>query len=126
MPRLAQGLVTLDGDALTVVSMTVEAPQAEIANMTSLTDSLKFKRLIRTGDYTTPGRISMELFSAEDPAAKSGYSGPAVFSASSTPTLTITKHVIVDSVSLDARIGDVYRSRMTMTVTDYTDDNGPM
>jgi hypothetical protein len=126
MARLAQGAFKFDNQSYEVVSLTVEAPEPEIVDMTSVDDAIKVKRMVRTGDYRSPGRISLDAFSASDPKTLVGHSGVAVFSTNDTPSVSITRHVIVDSVSTDAKIGDVYRARITMMPTDHTSDAGAM
>lgn len=126
MASLAQGTFKLDNTTLEVVSMSVEAPQPEIVDMTGGGDSVKSKVMVRTGAYISPGRVSIDGFGFADPMTLAGFSGQAVFTTSNTPAVTITRWVIVDSVSVDAKIGDVYRYRITMTPTDFTQDQGSM
>lgn len=105
------------GTTYTVTSVTVDAPQPEIVNMTAVNDPVGTIRMVPTGAYSSPGRISVEGFGFSDPKDLIGVIGSAVFS---TPGGSVTRNAICDSATVDAQVGQVLRIRMTLMPTDYT------
>lgn len=109
---------TFKGSAYTVTSVTVEAPTPEIANLTGFNTPVGKFDLAKTGDYTSPGSISIEGFGFQDPKVYvDNDPADAVFS---TPKGNITRRCFVQSASVTGRVGDVLRISMTLTPTDYT------
>ena len=119
-PTLAnQSSFSFSGVTYTVTSVSVEAPSPEIVNMTSPTDAAGKMMMVKTGDYTSPGRISVEGFGANDPMGLVNLTGMAVFS---TPLGAISRYCILDSARTEGRVGDVLRVSFTLTPTDFTDE----
>lgn len=110
-----QSTFTFKGSVYTVTSVSVEAPQPEIVNMTGLLDGPKVMCMVRTGAYTSPGRISVEGFGFYDPKNLVGQFGDVSFA---TPSGTVGQFCILDSASAEARVGDVLRVSMTFMPTD--------
>ena len=110
-----QSKFTFGGNVYTVTSVSVEAPQPEIVNMTAVTDGAKVVRMVYTGDYTSPGRISVQGFGFYDPKDLIGLADNASFE---TPSGTVSRFCILDSASTEARVGDVLRVSMTFMPTD--------
>lgn len=113
-----QSTLTFNGTTYTVTSVSVEAPTPEIANLTGFNTPVGKFGLAKTGDYTAPGRISIEGFGFDDPKAfVDNDPADAVFA---TPKGTITRRCFVQSASVTGRVGDVLRISVTLTPTDYT------
>lgn len=110
-----QSKFTFKSGVYTVTSVSVEAPQPEIVNMTGVSDGPKVMRMVRTGDYTSPGRISVQGFGFYDPKNLVGEFGNVSFE---TPSGTVGRFCILDSASTEARVGDVLRVSMTFMPTD--------
>lgn len=102
--------------AYTVTSVIVESPQPEIVNMTAMSDSVQKVRMVKTGAYTSPGRISLEGFGTDDPKDLVGKAGDAVFSMAGGGA--ISRFCIVDSARLEGKVGDVFRVSITLMPTD--------
>lgn len=117
---LAQKSVfSFKGTPYTVTSVSVEAPQPEVVNMTSIGDTVRCLIMVPTGDLTSPGSINVECLGFDDPSTMVGLMGQAIFS---TTQRTITHTAICSSASVDARTGDVLRVRFTLTPTDYVEE----
>jgi len=112
-----QSSFTFGGVTYTVTSVSVESPGVEIVNMTSSSDGPGKMMMVKTGDYTSPGRISVEGFGANDPKGLVNLTGDAVFD---TPRGVISRYCILDSARTEGKVGDVLRVSFTLTPTDYT------
>lgn len=112
-----QSAFTFGGAAYTATSVAVEAPTPEIVNMTAVGDGVGTIKMVPTGAYTSPGRINVECLGFADPISLVGSTGDAVLSTSGT---TITKRVVCESASVEARVGDLLRLRFSLMPTDYT------
>lgn len=118
MPTLAnRSSFSFRGSAYTATSVSVDAATPEIVNMTAVGDPVGAMKMVPTGAYTSPGRISVECLGFADPIGLVGTTGDAVLSTSGT---TITKRVVCESASVEARVGDLLRLRFSLMPTDYT------
>lgn len=104
------------GATYTVTSVSVEGPQPEIVNMSAKGGPVGQMKMVWTGSYTSPGRVTIDAFGFTDPLTLIGEQGNAVFT---TPAGSITRNAICDSASVDAQVGQVLRVRMTFMPTDY-------
>lgn len=84
--------------------------------MTAQADDIGVVRMVKTGDYTSPGRISLEGFGQYDPKSLVGTAGDAVFVMAGGST--ISRFCIVDSARLEGKVGDVFRVSITLMPTD--------
>lgn len=107
---------TFNGEVFTATSVSVEAPTAEIVDMTPPTAPLGFRVLVPTGDATSTGKIDVEGFGFADPKAYVAVVGQAVFS---TPAGSISRQVVCDSASVTGQVGDLFRFRISFIPTDY-------
>ena len=105
------------GTTYFATSVSVEAPQPEIVDMTSFSDPATSIVMVPTGAYTSPGRISVECWGFQDPKSLVGVVGQAQFI---TRLATITRNVVCDSASTEGQVGSLLRLRFTLMPTDYT------
>jgi len=102
-----------------VTKVTVEAPTAEIADVTGLYDSTKTVVRVPTGAWTG-GSITVDFFFLSNGSmsidSMIGKIGQMTFSASG---YNISRNVIVESVSSGGSVGDVFRGTMKFVPTDW-------
>lgn len=112
-----QSSFTFNGSTYMVTSVIVESPQPEIVNMTSQADGASIMRMVKTGAYTSPGRISLEGFGKDDPKSLvDSPGGQAVFSMAGGGQ--ISRYCIIDSARVEGKVGDVFRVSITLMPTD--------
>lgn len=118
MALSAQGSTfTFRGAVFTATSVTVEAPDAEIVDMTPATAPNGFRVLVPTGDLGgSTGRIEVEGIGFDDPYFYVAQVGLVQFA---TPYGTISRQVVCDSCSVSAQVGDFFRFRISFVPTDY-------
>jgi hypothetical protein len=104
------------GATYDVTSVSVEAPTAEIVDMTPNNAPVQQKLLVATGAYTDTGSIDVEAFGFTDPKNLIGVAGQAVFA---TPLGTVTRIVICESASAEGRVGELLRLRFKLKPTDF-------
>lgn len=105
---------SFNGTTYTATAVTIEGPQPEIVNMTSRADAVGAMVMVPTGAYTAPGRISVDALGFSTPGL--GVIGNATFS---TPGGSFTRRVVVESASVEGRVGDLLRIRFSLMYTDY-------
>jgi hypothetical protein len=110
-----QSTFRFQGNVYTVTSVAIEAPQPEIVNMTAYNDGVQIMRMVKTGAFTSPGKISVEGFGLYDPKNLVGQFGQVSFV---TPVGSVARFCILDSASTDAKVSDVLRVSMTFMPTD--------
>jgi hypothetical protein len=102
-----------------VTKVTVEAPQAEIADVTGLYDSTTTVVRVPTGAWTG-GSITVDFLVLSNGSmnidSMIGKRGQMTFSASG---YSISRNVIVKSVSSEGSVGDVFRGTRRFIPTDY-------
>jgi hypothetical protein len=109
---LASGTFLFNGVAYSATSVQVEAPTAEIVNMTAATMRPGRAEMVPSGDITSPGRVTVEAISSTDPASLVGTRGRLLFTG-------VSRNAICETASLEARTADLFRVRMTFIPTDY-------
>jgi hypothetical protein len=108
---------TFKGVVFTATSVSVEAPEAEIVDMTPVTANIGFRVLVPTGDLGgSTGKIDVEGFGFDDPYFYVAQVGQIRFA---TRLGTITRQVVCDSCSVTGRVGDLLRFRISFVPTDY-------
>lgn len=108
---------TFNGSEYLATSVTVEAPQPEIVNMTAHDAPGKNVVMVATGAYTSPGSIEVEAFGMMDPVSLIGVNGQATFK---TPSGSVTRQCVCSAASVSGQVGDLLRVRFSLTPTDYT------
>lgn len=120
MPALSAQGSTFQFGTVTylVTSVSVDSAQPEVVNMTTPHDPKATVKMVYTGDYLSSGRISVEGFGVNNPIKLVGSTAVAQFLY---PGGTVTCNAICDSVTFDAKVGDLLRFRMTLIPTDYVE-----
>ena len=102
-----------------VTKVSVEAPQAEITDVTGLYDTTKSMIRVPTG-ATTGGSIAVEFIVLSTGSMNIdtmiGKTGTLAFN---TTGYSLSKNVIVESASSGASVGDIFRGTMRFIPTDY-------
>lgn len=109
---------TFQGVSAIVVGLSVETPKAEVVDMTSRLDPIGANVLVPTG-ATSPGAINVDYIHAlggVDPQALIGARGMVVFGS---PGYSISRNVILESATTEAKAGDVVRGSIRFVMTDY-------
>jgi len=102
-----------------VTGVSVEAPEARMVDMTPPTALASTSIMVPTGEYTG-GRISVDYirYSGQtDPKALVGGVGSASFSS---PTYSVSKQVVLQGTSEEARFGELVRGTLNFAWTDYS------
>jgi hypothetical protein len=103
-----------------VTSISVNLPQAEVVDMTSPLDPLGYRVMVPTGDVSG-GSIDVEYIASANGGQADRYIGdygPLTFS---TPSMQITKQVVLSGAGVDARVGDLVRGTLRFVLTDYAE-----
>lgn len=107
---------TFAGFSASVTGISVETPSAEIVNMSSVGDSAASQVLVPTralvGGSITVGFLS----SSFDPQVLVGARSALVFTSSG---YSVSRNVILESASIDVRLGEVIRGSLKFRMTDY-------
>ncbi len=110
---------TFCGVRATVTRVSVEAPTAEIVDMTAHNAPANQIVLVPTGVYTG-GTIDIDYIASAggvDPATAVGKTGPAVFTGVG---YGVTKKVVCESANKDAAVGQIVSGSMRFRITDHT------
>ncbi len=109
---------TFQGVSAIVVGLSVETPKAEIVDMTGRLDPVGATVLVPTGAQSR-GAISVDYIHAPggvDPQALIGARGEVAFGS---PGFSLTRNVILESATAEARAGDLVRGSIRFVMTDY-------
>ena len=102
-----------------IVGISVESPQAEVVDMTKVGDPVGYSVQAPTGAWTG-GSVSVDYLKrdgAGDPSSLVRSYGTLTFSS---PKHSISKTVVCESASEEARVGDLVRGTINFRLTDYT------
>jgi hypothetical protein len=101
-----------------VTGLQVEHPTAETVNMTGRSDAVGTFRLVPTGEKKG-GSITVDFMhnGTFDVAALIGTYGSLTFSSTA---YSVSKSVICETASMEARTGEVVRGTLKFLMTDYT------
>lgn len=115
-PQVAQGATfAFPGISGKPTRVSVESQVPEIVNMTSMSHGVAMNVLVPTG-AKTGGSVTVEFFASGDPTASVGTVGRIQFSA---PGLSVSRQVILESVSVSAQAGDVVKGTAKFLFTDH-------
>jgi hypothetical protein len=112
----------ITGLAGSVVSISVEEAQGEVVDMTSSTDYIGTRRLVSTGDITTPPKVSIEYFrSAENmtvhpPTYMSGIPDGILSIGHGGSGVGVSRQASVESASTEMAVGDFVRGKITFVI----------
>lgn len=96
-----------------VTGISVEAQQPEIVDMTGGSDPLGANVMVPTGDYR-PGTITVDFLMESVP--NTGTTGQLLFTSTA---YAIVRNVVLESVQVEARVGEFVRGTMKFVMTDY-------
>jgi len=102
-----------------VTGVSVDTPEAQMVDMTPPTASANTRIMVPTGELTG-GTMSVDYirYSGQtDPVTLLGGVGSASFSS---PAYSVSKQVVLQSASEEARLGDVIRGTLSFAWTDYS------
>lgn len=115
----AQGATfTFNGAVAIITGLSINAPKAEIVDMTGINDAANLTVMVPTG-AVGPGNVTVDyvhIAGGIDPQAVIGVRGPLVFGS---PGYSVTRNVILESASTEVRSGDVVRGSLNFVMTDY-------
>jgi hypothetical protein len=109
---------TFNGVVATVVGIQVETPVAEIVDMTPHNAPAGQNILMPTGHWTG-GSITVDYLVAAggiDPQDIVRTVGPLSLAG---PSFSVTRNVILEKASVEARVGDAVRGTLTFLMTDH-------
>ena len=98
--------------------VSIEAPEAEMTDMTSPGDLLGANVMVPTGD-TSGGSMSVDFVATAgflNPQAIVGERGLLTLSS---PQYAVSRNVVLQGASVDSRVGDIVRGTMKFAITDY-------
>lgn len=116
----AQGATfTFAGFRAIVTGISVETPTAEVTDMTSAVAPLGTQTIVPTGDWSG-GSVSVDYIhagsAATDPQTLVRRRGQLSFSSQN---YSVSRNVILETATTEARAGDIVRGTLRFRVTDY-------
>jgi len=119
---------TFPGFTAHYTSISVEEPEAEVVDMTKAGDPLGKRRMVPTGDVTSPARIRVDyirLANTAKPMALTGVGGvnggqAVVLSFSHSTAGNFTTKGILQSASSEFASGDLMRGSLTFVIDSST------
>ena len=106
------------GNTYAATAVSVDAPTAEVVNMTGPSDAKDAVFVVPTGGVTAPGRIAVEAFGFANPKDLIGKLGQATFT---TPRGSFTHQAVCESAAIEGRVADLLRIRFSLLMTSYTE-----
>ena len=103
---------TFTGD---VTDLAVETPSAVLANMSGIGSGSAAQLLVWTGELAG-GTITVGFMSSMDPQPFVGVRGPVTFTSEG---YSVSRNVILESASVDVRVGEPSRGSLKFRITDY-------
>lgn len=115
---------TFPGFTAHYTSISVEEPQAEIVDMTSFGDAVGTKKMVPTGDITSPGRIRVDyirLAGTTAPLAMTGKTGinageAVTLSFSHSTASNFTTKGVLESASSEIAVGEFIRGSLSFVI----------
>ena len=117
---------TFCGVNATITRLSVEAPQAEIVDMTPSSWPVGQPPVLVPTGAQTGGSIDIDFLASRsgvDPSTLVGKVGVAQFSSSS---MTVSQRAVCESASRSAALGDLVRGSMKLRPTGYTGQTDSM
>jgi len=111
------GTFTFGSFAGAITGISVQTPEAEVVDMTGATAAAGQAVLVPTGDWTG-GSVSVDYIktSSTDPQTLVKQVGQLTFSSAG---FSVTRRAILQSASMEARVGAVVTGTLNFVVTDY-------
>jgi hypothetical protein len=113
------GTFTFQGFSAAVTGISVETPTAEVVDMTPMTASASQMVMVPTGAWSG-GTISVDYIRVSqtvDPQTLVSKCDQLTFSSSG---FSVSRRVVLQSASTEARVGDLVRGSLRFVLTDYT------
>lgn len=109
---------TYSGFSGYVTGIAVEEPSAEIVDMTGINHPVGTLLRVPTGEKKG-GAITLDFLhnGTLNPATLIGTHGTLTFSSSA---YSVSRSVIVETASMEARVGEIVRGTIKFVLTDYT------
>jgi hypothetical protein len=115
----SQGMTfTFPGFSAHYTSISVEEPEAEVVDMTKIDDPIKTRRMVATGDVTSPATVRVDyirLAGTLAPLTISGRSGQLVISH---PNVSVSKKAVLQSATSEISVGDLLRGSLNFVIDD--------
>jgi hypothetical protein len=120
---------TFPGFTAHYTSISVEEPEAEVVDMTTIDDPLGRRRMIPTGDVTAPATIRVDYIRLPTTTAKPlGFTGKLGLNGGQTVVLSFahatagnfTAKAAVVSASTEIAVGDIIRGTLNFVVDSST------
>lgn len=103
-----------------ITDVSVETPTAEVVDMTAIDDAAATMRMVPTGSWSG-GSITVGYLhtagASDDPHDVVRQYGTLSFASAG---YTVTRNVLLESATTEARTGDIVRGTLKFRLTDYT------
>ena len=109
---------TFPGFTAHYTSISVQEPEAEVVDMTRISDPVRTRRMVATGDVTSPATVRVDyirLANTPAPLTISGLSGQLVISH---PNVSVSKKAVLQSATSEIAVGDVLRGTLNFVIDD--------
>ena len=109
---------TFPGFTALCTSISVQEPEAEVVDMTRINDPVRTRRMVATGDVTSPATVRVDyirLANTPAPLTISGLSGQLVISH---PNVSVSKKAVLQSATSEIAVGDVLRGTLNFVIDD--------
>jgi hypothetical protein len=107
---------SFNGIRATITGISVEMPTAEVADMTGAGDSAGQMVIVPTGAWSG-GTITVDFLAINgDPQAYVKQTGQLTFASAG---YSVSRRVLLESASVDARAGELVRGSLRFRMTDY-------
>jgi hypothetical protein len=98
-----------------VSGISVEAPTAEVADMTSMFDAVGYSMMVPTGEWSG-GTITVDFISSgQDPQVFVKTKGQLTFASD---RFSLSRRVVCQSASVSAQVGEIVRGSIKFLITD--------
>ena len=121
---------SLGAVAAKVTSLSVEEATQELVDMTGIGDPLSERRILTTGDVTSPAKVQIDYMRRADdltllPPGSMGQNFPSgvqgTLQISHGPTgMYLEKNANVESSTTEMAVGDVIRGKITFVINNAT------
>lgn len=99
-----------------VTAISVEEPQAEIVDMTKPTDAIGVKRMVATGDITSPAKIRVDYLREPATLSPLSFVGASGALAIAHAQFSLAENAIIESASHELAVGSAIRGTISFIV----------
>jgi hypothetical protein len=112
---------TFPGITAHYTSISVEEPEAEVVDVTKIDAPLSIKRhMMATGDYTSPGSVSVDYIRLAGTAAPMTLTGLEGQLSISHANISVSKKAVLQSATSEMAVGDFLRGTLTFVIDHST------